>query len=243
MKEKECVCADDQLNLVQKLAKIREIVDVVTKSKRGYGYTYADINDILAKIRAGMKKYGVSLIPQIVPGTMSETTKTYVNTKTDKAGEHYDQTSTEILVSGDMVYRWVNDSSPSQVIDVPWFVIGAQSDPSQAFGSGLSYCERYFISNYFQLPQVEQNDVDAYRSKQKAAEAAEDLAVAEELINQFDVKLRAFLADSPDKAEEVKKFTTKYARAGNYKAIKEPSLASKLLADFTDKYIDKGDGK
>ena len=36
---------------------------------------------------------------------------------------------------------------------------------------------------------------------------------------------------------------TKYAKAGDYKAIKEPSLASKLLADFTDKYINKGDSK
>lgn len=61
--------AEEQLNLVQKLAKIRAISDVVSKEKRGYNYSYADITTILAKITAGMKKYGVSLIPQIVPGT------------------------------------------------------------------------------------------------------------------------------------------------------------------------------
>ena len=59
----------ETLNLIQKLAKIRAISDVVAKEKRGYNYSYADITTILAKITAGMKKYGVSLIPQIVPGT------------------------------------------------------------------------------------------------------------------------------------------------------------------------------
>ena len=51
----------ETLNLIQKLAKIRAISDVVAKEKRGYNYSYADITSILAKITAGMKKYGVSL--------------------------------------------------------------------------------------------------------------------------------------------------------------------------------------
>ena len=51
--------AEEKLNLIQKLAKIRSIADVVSKDKKGYNYTYADITSILAKITAGMKKYGV----------------------------------------------------------------------------------------------------------------------------------------------------------------------------------------
>lgn len=38
----------EQLNLVQKLAKIRAMSDVVSKEKRGYNYSYADITTILA---------------------------------------------------------------------------------------------------------------------------------------------------------------------------------------------------
>lgn len=53
----------EELSLVQKLAKIRAMSDVVVKGKRGYNYTYADITEILAHITAGMKKYGVTLIP------------------------------------------------------------------------------------------------------------------------------------------------------------------------------------
>ena len=42
----------ETLNLIQKLAKIRAISDVVAKEKRGYNYSYADITSILAKITA-----------------------------------------------------------------------------------------------------------------------------------------------------------------------------------------------
>lgn len=92
--------ADTKLNLVQKLAKIRAISDVVSKEKRGYNYSYADITTILANITAGMKKYGVSLIPSIVPGTSEVVQNVVVNTKFDKTGKAYDNTVTEMLVKG-----------------------------------------------------------------------------------------------------------------------------------------------
>ena len=125
----------ENLNLIQKLAKIRAISDVVSKEKRGYNYSYADITSILAKITAGMKKYGVSLIPQVVPNTAEVIQNVVTNTKFDKTGKAYDNTTTEMLVKADMVFRWINDDNPEEFIDVPWFVTGSQSDPSQAFGS------------------------------------------------------------------------------------------------------------
>ncbi|MCD8376211.1 MAG: ERF family protein [Oscillospiraceae bacterium] len=137
-----------RLNLYQKLAKIRAISDAVVKELRGFNYTYSDITAILAKVTAGMKKYGVSLIPSIVPGTASVEQVTLVNTKTTKAGEIYDATTTETQVSAEMVYRWVNDEDPEEYIDVPWFVVGSQADPSQAMGSGLTYTLRQFLTNY-----------------------------------------------------------------------------------------------
>lgn len=60
------------------------------KEKRGYNYSYADITSILAKITAGMKKYGVSLIPQIVPGTSHVEQLVTSNTKFTKTGEAYE---------------------------------------------------------------------------------------------------------------------------------------------------------
>lgn len=229
----------EQLNLVQKLAKIRAISDVVSKEKRGYNYTYADITTILANITAGMKKYGVSLIPSVVPGTTEVSQNVVTNTKFDKTGKAYDSTATEMLVKAEMVFKWVNDENPEEFIEVPWFVTGSQTDPSQAFGSGLTYCTRYFLCNYFQIAQSD-SDVDTYRSKQKAAEESEEKAIAEEIINGFDTLVKRFLADNTDKVDEVKKFISKYAKNANYLAIKEPMLASKLLADFKAKYKVEG---
>lgn len=230
--------AEEKLNLIQKLSKIRQMADVVTKSKRGYNYTYADISDILAKIRTGMSKYGVSLIPLIVPGTTSVENVVYVNTKMDKQGNAHDITTSEFLTKADMVFRWVNDEN-DETIEVPWTLMGAQADPSQAFGSGMTYCTRYFMTNYFQIPQVENNDVDAYRSKQKAAEAAEDLAIAQSIIAQFDTKIRVFLSDNPDKKKDIEALVKRYTKTGDYNTIKNAELAAKLLKEFTEKFEQK----
>lgn len=224
------------MSLVQKLARIRAISDVVQKNKRGYNYTYTDLAEILAKVKVGMSRYRVSLIPQIVPGTGSVQKNVAVNTKFDKTGKQYDQTVTEMMFSADMVFRWVNDDDPNDFIDVPWFVSGSQSDPSQAIGSGLSYTTRQFLTNYFQIATTEY-DVDGFRSKQKAAEVAEDAAIAEKIIGEFDLKVRSYIASHPDKAEEVKTFVAKYVRGANYNAIKEPALASKLTQDFSNTFL------
>ena len=226
----------EKLNLVQKLAKIRAMSDVVSKEKSGYNYKYADITTILANITSGMKRYGVSLIPSIVPGTASIEQNVVVNTKFDKTGKPYDQKATEMLVKADMLFTWVNDENPEERIEVPWFVTGSQGDPSQALGSGLTYCTRYFLTNYFEIAQAD-SDVDAYRSKQKAAEVSEDKAIAEGIIEKFDVLLKKYLADNPSDTDAVKKFLTRYAKGANYFAIKEPSLAAKLMDDFQKTYL------
>lgn len=226
----------EKLNIIQKLAKIRAIADAVKKSKSGFNYSYADIVEILAKVTAGMNKYDVSLLPTIVPGTMQITPITFVDTKIDKTGKPYEKTTTELMVKADMVFRWIDNENTEDFIDVPWAVTGMQADPSQAFGSGLTYCTRYFLTNYFQIAQSDL-DVDSYRSKQKEAEASEDRAIAEGVISQFDALLRQYLADNPDKSDEVKKFISRYEKKADYFKIKEPSLAAKLLADFKNKFI------
>lgn len=228
--------SEETLNIIQKLAKIRGIADVVTKDKRGYNYSYADITAILAKVQAGMKKYGVTLIPIIVPGTTRIEQNVVKNTKFDKTGKAYENTVTEMLVSADMVFKWINDDNVDDYIEVPWHVVGMQGDPSQAFGSGLTYCTRYFLTNYFQIAQPD-TDVDAYRSKQKEAEMSEERAIAEGIIQQFDSILKPYLADNQNKSDDVKKFISKYAKNANYFAIKEPKLASKLIKDFQTTFL------
>ena len=49
--------------------------------------------------------------------------------------------------------------------------------------------------------------------------------------------VKTFLADNQDKKDEVIAFLKKYAKNANYLAIKEPSLASKLVNDFKATYM------
>lgn len=58
----------EELNIYQKLAKIRKPVEIVKKNRKGYGYTYVDEEEILSKITGLMGRYGVSLIPNINHG-------------------------------------------------------------------------------------------------------------------------------------------------------------------------------
>lgn len=227
---------EPKLNIYKKLAKIRLIADAVRKDKKGYNYSYADITEILAKVTAGMNKYGVSLIPSAVPGSFRVDQVTNVKTKTTKDGTPYDQTTTEMLVSGDMVFTWVNEDDPEDRIVVPWFLTGMQEDPSQAFGSGDTYTTRYFLTSYFQIAQPE-TDVDAYRSKQKKAEADEEAMIAEEITKEYDRVVREYLASHADDAAKVKEFTTKYVKSGDYTKIREPKLASKMLEEFTKAFL------
>lgn len=227
----------ETLNLMQKLSKIRKIADVVKKSKKGFNYNYSDISDILAKVKAGMDKYGVSLIPKITPNTTQTMQVTSVNTKVDKQGKAYDVTATEFLTTADMVFTWVDDSS-GEAIDVPWAIMGSQADPSQAFGSGLTYCTRYFMTNYFQIPQVDA-DVDAYRSKQREAAAAEDTAIAKGIIAQLDVEVRKYNADHPEEYNQIGALIKRFVKSGNYNTITNPELAAKLLNDFRAQFSEK----
>lgn len=220
------------MNLIQKLAKIRKIVDVVTKSKQGHNYTYADITEILAKVKTGMEKFGISLIPEITPGSSSVSQLTIVNTKLDKAGTPYDRTTTEMLYNADMSFRWVNDEDPEDYLYIPWHIVGQQSDPSQAFGSGLTYCTRYFLTEYFQIPQVSASDVDEFRSKQKEAEAAEETEIAVKIIKNLDTEINMYLSDHPDDRDKIVVLVKKYVRNGDYFKIKDPRLAGKLMSEF-----------
>lgn len=230
------------LNLYQKLAKIRMIADVAAKDKKGFNYSYADITQILAKVTAGMNKYGVSLLPGIVPQTFDVQKVETHNTKFDKTGKPYDNVSTEMLVKADMTFRWVNNDDPTDTIIVPWVLVGSQPDPSQATGSALTYCTRYFLTDYFQIAQKDAKDVDDYRSKQKEAQEAEKKAVVASLIDQFDVMLKKFLADHPEKKDEVVEFISRYAKKSNYLTITEPEIAAKLLDDFGKTYANVEEG-
>lgn len=224
------------MTLTQKLACIRVASDVVKKEKKGYNYNYASITTILANITGGMKKYRVSLYPCIVPNTMNTETLVYEKTKFSKNGEQYIDRSQEIMVTSEMVFTWVNDDNPEDFLKIPWILVGSQSDPAQAMGSGLTYTLRQFLTSFFQIAQ-EDSDVDAFRTKQKEAEHAEDREIASKIVHEIDVMIKTYLSDHPESTEAVKKFNSRYIKSANYLNIKEPAIAAKLLSDFKGTFL------
>lgn len=226
---------DTNLNIYQRLAKIRKQVEVIQRNKSGYGYKYVSEDEILAKISGFMHKYDLSLIPSVIHSSASVEPYSTKKTKSTNKGEIYEENVNEVLVSADMIFTWVNNEKPEERIEVPWILVGHQSDGSQSFGSGLSYAMRYFLLKFFNIATPD-DDPDKWRSKQKAAGIAEDKMIAEEIIKNVDETIKTFLAENSDKTEDVKKFVAKYVKGGNYFAITESVLAAKLLSDFKETF-------
>lgn len=221
------------LNIYQKLAKIRKPVEVLKKNKKGYGYTYVNEEEILSKITGLMGKYNVSLIPNIVKGSASVEPYHYVKTKTTKDGKPYEEHVNEILVRADMDWIWVNDEDPEDRVVVPWFFVGSQSDPSQAFGSGLTYASRYFLLKYFNIATSD-DDPDNWRSKQREAETMEDKLIAEKIIEEVHKLVTDHLASNPDDKQKIVALTKKYVKengkaTANYYAVESSAVATELL--------------
>lgn len=228
----------EQMNIYQKLAKIRKPVEILQKNKAGYGYRYVTEDLILAKITGLMEKYGVSLIPNIVHGSTEVHPYGYTKTKTTKDGKVFEEKVNEILIKADMEWHWVNNDNPTDRIIVPWTLVGQQGDASQAFGSGLSYSARYFMLKYFNVATSD-DDPDNWRSLQKEAEETENREIAKSIIEQVHAMVSEHIASHEEDRQKIYDITKKYAKDSkgkasvNYNLITDPVAAGKLLDELT----------
>lgn len=228
----------EQMNIYQKLSKIRKPVEILQKNKNGFGYRYVTEDLILAKITGLMEKYGVSLIPNIMHGSTEVSPYHYIKTKTTKGGDVFEEHVNEILVRADMEWHWINNDNPADRIIVPWTLVGQQSDASQAFGSGLSYSARYFMLKYFNVATSD-DDPDNWRSLQKEAEESENREIAKSIIEQVHSMVSSHVASHEDDRQKIYDITKKYAKDSkgkpsvNYNYITDPVVASKLLEELS----------
>ena len=226
-----------EMNIYQKLAKIRKPVEVLEKNKRAYNYSYVTDDEILAKITGLMAKLGVSLIPNILPGTTEVTPYTYIKSKSTKDGKILEQHVNEIIVKADMEWHWVNNENPDDRIVVPWILVGQQEDASQAVGSGLTYNSRYFLLKYFNISTPE-DDPDSWRSKQKEAEEAESRQIADSITDQVLTLINVHLENNADDRDKMVAIVKKYAKdakgksSPNPKVIHDQTVAASLLAEI-----------
>ncbi|WP_346207648.1 ERF family protein [Caldifermentibacillus hisashii] len=166
-----------KLNLYQKLVEIRKSIDFFTKDTKGFGYNYVSGSQVLKKIKTKMDELQVLLIPIVI----NQTHETFDYKTWDKQ-EKREKEKTDFIVTADMKYIWVNAESPEERLEVPWQTMGQQDDISKAFGSGLTYSERYFLLKFFGIP-TDEEDPDARDTTGKKANNQSAKLASEKQLN------------------------------------------------------------
>lgn len=149
------------LNLRQKLVEVRKSITAFYKDTKGFNYRYVSGSQVLEKIRPMMDDLGLLLIPSIEHNSLYEKIM-------------YEKKNPDYVVNCKMTYTRVNADKPSETLVCDWSMFGKQDDPSKAFGSGLTYSERYFLMKFFDIP-TDDEDPDARQGEvvkipQKTAE-------------------------------------------------------------------------
>lgn len=184
----------EKMNLHQKLVEIRKDIGGFTKDAKSYNYQYVSGSQVLSKIQGKMNELGVLLIPEIVTQEFQE------HAYKDK----YSKDKLDFIVHGGMSYTWVNADDPDDYIKIPFYYTGQQDDISKAFGSGLTYSERYFIIKFFNLP-TDADDPDGKdssgRTQQKESKpAANQNVVTPTQIKSISAKVKA-ISDKSGKSQ------------------------------------------
>ena len=148
------------MNLYEKLIEIRKEVEYLQKNKKAYGYKYVSEDQAYNAIKSKMNELKILLVPSIVPNTRTISEFEYTTSKGSKVKE--------TIIHADMIFTWI-DAESGEKHEVPFILAGQQTDVSQALGSGLTYCSRYFVLKYFQVATNE-DDPDKWRSDQKMKE-------------------------------------------------------------------------
>jgi len=135
----------NESKLYKKLVEVRKGFDYFKKDKSGYQYQYVSGSKVLSELRKKIDEVGLMLIPSV-----SE-----VQATTD--GKNW-------VVQAKITYEWVDAENPEDRLQVEWYGFGQQADPAKAFGSMLTYSERYFLLKFFQAP-TDELDPDAFQQK------------------------------------------------------------------------------
>ncbi|ANQ88894.1 TPA: single-stranded DNA-binding protein [Staphylococcus pseudintermedius] len=159
-----------ELNLYQKIADVKANVDGFTKDAKGYNYDYVEGSQILHKIRPKMEEYGLIMYPSVERYEHFET-------KNSKG-------KTEHAVMLAIKYHII-DSATKEELAIDFAAFGQQQDIAQAYGTALTYAERYFILKLLNIP-TDEDDPDAQQKKQRYTKADKhDIEVLKNEIEEF----------------------------------------------------------
>ncbi|MDW8546325.1 MULTISPECIES: ERF family protein [Staphylococcus] len=170
----------EELNLYQKIADVKANIDGFTKDKKSYNYSYVSGSQVLHRIREKMLEHKLLLFPYTANETCEQIEVTRFNKKANK-----EVTTTEFLVKLKMIYTWINADNPQEKQIVDFWATGQQDDPAKAYGTALTYAERYFLMKFFNIP-TDEDDADAKEKQDKYSKVDPKIKeLLEDEINDF----------------------------------------------------------
>ncbi len=135
-------------SLNQKLLELGKSLPYFQKTAQGFNYQYVPGVDILTSIRAKMEELQLLLYPEITEANHILIEEMKHKKIDDKVVENEAHSS---IILGSGFYVW-EDAESGEIKKVAWQFIGESSDAAMAFGSALTYSERYFILKFFNIP-------------------------------------------------------------------------------------------
>lgn len=141
----------ENLTLFQKLLKIQQRINGLSKDKKGNNYEYVTGSKILNEIKPMMNDLGLILKQEII---------SIENERMDYRtgiGTSYEKPKSEILSKVMMKFTWVDCNTFEK--DENLFGANGQNDWDKGVGSALTYGERYFLLKYFHIA-TDEDDID-----------------------------------------------------------------------------------
>lgn len=146
------------MNLFLKLVELRSRVEGFYKDTKSFGYNYVSGQQVLDKINPIMNELKLLFLPKSAIHRGWEKHE-YTNKK--------DENMLDFIVEGSLDYVWINAENPEETWEIKWQYYGAQNDISKAFGSALTYSERYLLLKSLGLP-TDEEDPDGRDTNGKA---------------------------------------------------------------------------
>lgn len=148
------------MNVYQKIIEVKKVVKNFLKDAETSGkgsYTYTSGSQILSTIKEKMEEVGLLLLP-VETVHRGWTTFNYRNSFGDE--------KTDFIVEGELYYEWINADDPNDRQRVSFEYYGQQNDISKAFGSALTYSERYLLLKSLGAP-TDEDDPDKHTDDKK----------------------------------------------------------------------------
>ena len=155
------------MNIYQKINELKKTIDKFKKDEKTEGkgaYTYTSGTQILTAIKSKMEELQLLMLPVSVKHRSSET----FDYKTSQGYE-----KTDFIVQGEITYEWINAENPEERQRIEFQYYGQQNDISKAFGSGLTYSERYVLLKSLGIP-TDEEDPDRRNEDKTRPTANED---------------------------------------------------------------------